>query len=149
LKECKKVPIDTLYVFDSSIVLTNENEYLKNIDLTKNNISKELIDNFFNINSTAIQFKNRFNFELPYRIINENQLQTYLNAKYGSEINKRWVAAGGVKYFSRVGFSNDKTEALICYKGYGGPLAASCYLIHMKKDRKCWKIVNEIQLWIS
>jgi hypothetical protein len=51
--------------------------------------------------------------------------------------------------FSRIGFNNEKTEAIFEINYTIGSLFFFCYLVHLKKENNVWKIINRIMIWIS
>ena len=149
IDENGKLPIDTLYINDSSVVFKDIQKYAENTNIEKLGISEELFKNFITLNSSRYCFSMKFDIHLHYRLISESEIDEFNNSKVKSAKFQDWVKAGGVKYISRVGFSKDYNEALFYYGGYAAPLAASGYLIHMKKDKNGWVVISENLLWVS
>jgi hypothetical protein len=50
--------------------------------------------------------------------------------------------------FSRIGFNNDRIEAIFEIDYYF-PRAGDGFIVHLKKENNVWKIINIINTWIS
>jgi hypothetical protein len=156
-------------VLDSIVqmILLPENETLlinRNIDQSRTNVSTGL---------SPAQLENSNNFRERYlKDINDDlwqSLHSYNSKKYIfgiettfklsnyrlvniSDNDRRGNLRRGEHFpllsFSRIGFSNDRTEAILEIN-YFFPLAGSGYIIHLKKEDNIWRIINRIVIWIS
>jgi len=50
---------------------------------------------------------------------------------------------------SRVGFSSDKSQAIVAVGYYYGSLGADGLLIYLTKEQNSWRIIKTINSWVS
>ena len=62
---------------------------------------------------------------------------------------KKYPNTQGVTTLSRVGFNQEKTQALVYIASSGACFGGSGYLVILQKQFDSWKIVNQQMLWIS
>jgi len=63
---------------------------------------------------------------------------------------EKFPNSSGVLHLSRVGFSPDKNQAVFYIANHCGGLCGGDYFVIMeKKTGSAWKILQEVQLWIS
>lgn len=63
--------------------------------------------------------------------------------------HERFPAAGGVVRLSRVAFSPDGTWAMMYYDVGCGGLCGNGNYLALRRDRGTWRVVADIDLWIS
>jgi len=107
-----------------------------------NDISDELWQSLHSYNSKRYIFdlETKFNILRNYRLLSISN-----NDKEG---NLRRGESYPLLSFSRIGFNNNKTEAIL-EVNYFFPHAGSGFIIHLKKENNLWIIINRIMTWIS
>ena len=104
-------------------------------------ISEELLQSLHSSNSKIFIINPETKFNLQnYRFIYITDSDRRGNLKHGEHFPSL--------SFSRIGFNNDRTEAIL-EADYFFPLAGSGYIIHLKKENDIWKIINLIPTWVS
>ena len=149
LEEGKDLPIDSVYICDSTKYNSEFARYIKANKTLEDSVPGELFNNFVEINKSRFKFDNKFFLKLPYRLITNNEISILQEADINSKLFQNWVRAGGVKYFSRVGYNDSQNEAIFYYSAYGGPLSGIGSIVYMEKRKNSWTIKKSIFLWIS
>ena len=104
-------------------------------------ISDELWQSLHSFNSQRYIFDPSINFNLSdYQLVNI------------TDDDRRMGLRRGIHFpllsFSRIGFNNDRTEAILEINYYF-PRAGSGYFIYLQKENNNWRIINRIMIWIS
>ena len=149
LDEGKDLPMDSLYICDSTKYYLEFARYIKSSKTLKDSVPWDLVKNFIETNKSRFKYDHKFYLKLPYRLITYYEIDMLQEADIDSKLFQNWVRAGGVKYFSRVGYNDDHNEAIFYYSAYAGPLSGIGSIVYMEKRRNNWSIKKSIFLWIS
>jgi len=104
------------------------------------NISEELWQSLHSYNSQRYIFDPKTSFNVQnYRLVNISP--NYIG-------NRRRGEHYPLLSFSRIGFNNDRTEAIFEIN-YFFPRAGSGFIVHLKKENNIWEIINRRRVWIS
>ncbi len=129
------VPTDNIYYESLKTEIKNLDTTIF-ADLVENNDSTFNLDNKFDITSKSIT------------LISSAELQYLLNSQ---DINKGWEQfykkypnSNGIIDFSRVGFNNDKNQAILETGHYYASLGADGLLIYLTKNENAWRIIKII-----
>ncbi|MCJ8345029.1 hypothetical protein MJH12_05775 [bacterium] len=116
---------------------------LKNVRLYLSDLDSSIITDFFtkNISSVSLAHLPPSKIEVKFndKKLNIGNLSFY----------KKYPESNGVISFSRVGFSKDKTKALIEIGQYIDGLYAYGAFIVLQKVQGKWKIISNHETWIS
>ncbi len=109
--------------------------------LVGNNVLKYNLDNKFTVSSKTTT------------LISSEELLYLFNSK---DVNQGWSNfyrkypnSNGIIEMSRVGFSPDKSQAIVAVEHYYGSLGADGLLIYLIKEQNSWRIIKTINLWVS
>ena len=122
----------TLVLNDSTGgMLIDDNSY--NYFLEKmEGLTMEMINNYNEVNSSKIALLRMPN-------VNHEFVSEYTGEERGRVILT----------FSRVGFNNDNTKAIVLLGDYYAPLVGAGFLYFLEKTDDSWRIVSSIMVWIS
>ena len=86
-------------------------------------------------------------------LISNEDVQQFFTSK---DVNKGWTDfykkypdSGGMIDFTRVGFNEDKSQAIVAVGHYYASLGADGSLIYLTKKNNTWRIVQTISTWAS
>lgn len=109
--------------------------------LVENNVLKYNLDNKFTVSAKTTTL-----------ISSEESLYLF-NSK---DVNQGWSNfyrkypnSNGIIEMSRIGFSSDKSQAIVAVEHYYGSLGADGLLIYLMKEQNSWRIIKTINLWAS
>lgn len=102
----------------------------------------------------------KFELPLPYALLSESESTELWNRSDKESLRgrtfdgwkvfrERYPGAGGVIRFSRVGFDEHKTQALVNVGFQADWLMGHGGLVFLSQDERGWKVRSELHLWIS
>jgi len=122
--------------------------YLQSKDPT---LKQTTIDAFRRVNRQQTSLRHSFHPAIDYDLVDSAQLEPFF--KRGDPgwfaFYKRFPGSPGIITFSRVGFSEDGTQALFYLSNHCGELCGTGMYVVMEKRNGSWAIGKEIEMWIS
>lgn len=115
-------------------------------------ISEELIQNFFEVNSKANTLHYKFGKEFHIILISETEENEIFQPADGNgweRFYSNYAGAKSIIELSRIAFNTEKTKALLYYGSNSGNRAGIGYYILLKKQDNEWVIQNKVMCWIS
>ncbi|MBC7847031.1 MAG: hypothetical protein H7Y10_11110 [Flavobacterium sp.] len=109
--------------------------------LVESNVLAYNLDNKFTTSTKTITLVSSE--ELQY-LFNSNDVN-----QGWSDFNKKYPNSNGIIKMSRVGFSSDKSQAIVAVEHYYGSLGADGLLIYLIKEQNNWRIIKTINPWVS
>jgi hypothetical protein len=114
-------------------------------------ISEELIQNFFEVNSKENMLHYKFSKELHVILISEieeKEIFQPADNKGWERFYSNYSGAKGIIEVSRIAFNTEKTKALLYYGSNSGGKAGIGYYVLLKKQDDDWVIQNKAMRWI-
>lgn len=112
---------------------------------------QRVTDDFRDSNQRPVELRRNFNLGVEYKLISHDELKTIPEERMRLEgYRAKYPDSYGVISLSRVGFNEDKTQALLyisqisCGSGCGEGI---CMLL--AKENSAWKVMAERLSWIS
>ncbi len=107
-------------------------------------INKDTLDDYVAKNDQQQHLERLFDLKVEYELVNNND---YLKLMFEGTFHKKYPDTLGIIYFSRVGFNQEKTQALI-YRKMQTPSGRADYFL-LVKEKGIWKIACEKMDWIE
>ena len=109
------------------------------------------LDAFREVNRQQASLRRSFHPSIDYELVDSTQLESFFKRGGGDWIAfyKRFPGSSGIITFSRVGFSEDGTQALFYVSNHCGGLCGTGMYVVMQKRNSSWAIEKEIEMWIS
>ena len=112
-------------------------------------LTRKTLDAFREVNRQQAFLQRFFHSDFDYELVDETQLDSIFKAGDWFAFYKRFPGSPGIMAFSRVGFNEDGTQALLYASNTCGGLCGGGYYVLMEKHNGRWVIVKEIEMWIS
>jgi hypothetical protein len=96
-------------------------------------VQKDTIDDFMAINKHSYKLSRYFNIGKNY-LLDEEDLSI-------EKLREKYPHAYGIVSISRIGFNNDRTEAIIDLGIFCGGMCGVCKIVQIIKDNNIWRIV--------
>lgn len=117
-------------------------------------INSETIKDFLNKNNKSVSLERKFSLDLDYQFITNEELKKTFDYKIDGEMNwtffrEKYPKAGNIYTLSRVGFSQDGSQALVFVTDWCRSLCGEGNYYILKKENYEWKIVEQMMSWIS
>lgn len=112
-------------------------------------LKRTTIGAFRELNRQHTSFRRSFHPDFDYELVDETQLASIFKAGDWPAFYKRFPGAAGIMAFSRVGFSEDGTQALFYISDTCGGLCGTGMYVVMEKHNDRWVIEKEIEMWTS
>ena len=111
----------------------------------------DTVENYLSRNDQSYPLPTHLNIGVDYLLMSHEQLDEIFNSSEDAwvEFYKRYPDSPGIITFSRVGFNQDFTEALVYMGRQSDYLAGTGSLIRLEKQDGVWKIMEQTGLWIS
>lgn len=113
-------------------------------------LKRTTIDAFQALNTRQASLRRSFHPAIDYELVDSAQLESFFKKGGGDWLAfyKRFPGSPGIMTFSRVGFSEDGTQALFYLSNHCGGLCGTGMYVVMEKRNGSWVIENEIEMWI-
>lgn len=119
----------------------------------KNDIDPSLIEDFNSKNAKEHRLEgDKFPPGAHVKIITEKELSEIFSgfSKDGWRVfRERYIGAGGILYFSRVGFNTEKTQALLEVRNQANWEMGVGYKVFLKKRDNVWEVIWYEMSYIS
>jgi len=114
-------------------------------------LRRTTIDAFREVNRQQASLRRSFHPAIDYELADSAQLEPIFKRGGGDwfAFYKRFPGSPGIMTFSRVGFSEDGTQALFYLSNHCGGLCGTGMYVVMEKRNGSWAIEKEIEMWIS
>jgi hypothetical protein len=114
-------------------------------------LSRELWEDYLARNDRSYPLSTEMAIGREYTLLDAEEMSDiFTNYQDGwEEFYIRYPDSPGITTFSRVGFNQDRTEALVYMGTQFHYLAGAGNLIRLEKKDGEWKIVDRMMLWIS
>jgi hypothetical protein len=106
---------------------------------------------FLDANLHPSSFHRSFTLPLPYQIVASSEMQSIFGSPgdVWGRYYEKYPNSMGLLRLSRVGFNADGNQAAFYISNSCGGLCGGGYFVIMEKVNSNWKIVQEVQVWIS
>jgi hypothetical protein len=106
---------------------------------------------FLDANLYLSSFRRSFTFPVPYQIAASSELHSIFEAPgdIWGRYYEKYPNSTGLVRLSRVGFNSDGNQAAFYVSNNCGGLCGGGYFVIMEKVNSNWKVVQEVQLWVS
>jgi hypothetical protein len=117
-------------------------------------LSRQTADDFTSRNKQAYELSDQFNLDVKITFITSGEIKKMFQKSFGNPdgwetFHRRYPTANGMITLSRVGFNEDRSQALI-FVGYGcGWLCGGGDYVLLKKKDGAWKIEAKSMTWVS
>lgn len=114
-------------------------------------LSQDLWDDYLGRNDRSYPLSTEMEIGREYSLLEAEEMSDiFSNHEDGwSEFYRRYPDSPGITTLSRVGFNQDRTEALVYMGTQFHYLAGAGNLIQLEKKNGEWKIKDKTMLWIS
>jgi hypothetical protein len=114
-------------------------------------LKRTTIDAFREVNRQQASLRRSLHPAIDYELVDSAQLDSFFKRGGGdwAAFYKRFPGSSGIMTFSRVGFSEDGTQALFYVSNQCGGLCGAGMYVVMEKRNGSWSIEKEIEMWIS
>jgi len=115
-------------------------------------VQQETVDNFKKANQQSYLLKRRFNPSINYILISQEELKNIFSrdlVRGWDKFHKKYPNSQGIITLSRVGFNNQKDQALVYIGDQFSSLSGAGSIILLIKENNVWKIKQRFMLWIS
>src|SRR5581483_10093465 len=110
-------------------------------------LTRKTLDAFREVNRQQAFLQRFFHSDFDYELVDETQLDSIFKAGDWFAFYNRFPGSPGIMAFSRVGFNEDGTQALLYASNTCGGLCGGGYYVLMEKHNGRWVIVKEIEMW--
>ena len=106
---------------------------------------------FLNANLHPRSFHRSFTLPIPYQILASSEMDSIFGTPGDTwgHYYEKYPNSGGFVSLSRVGFNSDGSQAAFYISNHCGGLCGGGYFVIMEKVNSNWKVVQEVQLWVS
>ena len=117
-------------------------------------LTKETAEDFKVKNARSYELSNKFNLQVEISFLTKDEVKELFGRRDDkrdgwSIFHQKYPTAGAIITLSRVGFSDDRTQALVFVAhGCGWLCGEGNYIVLTKKDG-AWKVEKRSMLWIS
>jgi hypothetical protein len=96
-------------------------------------------------------FHRSFTLPVPYQILTTSEMQSIFRTPgdIWGRYYEKYPHATGLLKMSRVGFNPDGNQAAFYISNSCGGLCGAGYFVIMEKVDSKWKVVQEVQVWVS
>jgi hypothetical protein len=123
-----------------------EDEIKNYLKISFKEIKPETLEDFEQKNKESFPIEKKFPTKANYTLLNKKDWGETLN---WDNFQKKIPNSVGLYIFSRVGFSKEGTQALVFVASYCGELCGKGNYYFLKKENGEWKIVSELNRWVS
>jgi hypothetical protein len=105
---------------------------------------------FLDANLHPGSFHRSFDLPLPYQIIEASDFRSiFRDGRAWGHFYEKYPNSTGFLRLSRVGFNSDGNEAAFYISKYCDGLCGGGYFVIMEKLNSNWKVVQEVEVWVS
>ena len=106
---------------------------------------------FLDANLHPSSFHRSFTLPVPYEIVASSEMHSIFGTSgdVWGRYYEKYPNSTGLLRLSRVGFNSDGNQAAFYISNYCGGLCGGGYFVIMEKVNSNWKVVQEVQVWVS
>jgi hypothetical protein len=106
---------------------------------------------FLDANLYPGSFRRSFTLPVPYQIVASSEMHSIFGTPgdVWGRFYEKYPNSTGLLRLSRVGFNSDGNQAAFYISNYCGGLCGGGYFVLMEKVNSNWKVVQEVQVWVS
>ena len=113
-------------------------------------VDRATIENFKRGNQKSQHFPHQITFSVPHKFLTENDLASVFKEKDGwQEFKRNYPNSDGYFSFSRIGFNQDNTEALLYAEQRAGWLRGEGRYVLFRKVDGIWRYAAEHGTWAA
>ena len=136
------------------IRLTDDSDYLDYFRDKFSNFDTTLVENLNEVNDTTYLFEDQFHSDNNQLIlVSPDELAHIFNDRdvngNWQEFYQRYEDAAGYIEFTRIGYNDDKTQAILEAGHYYGSLGAEGSIIYLVKQGGSWVIKDRMMTWVA
>jgi hypothetical protein len=152
----KKTPQNLVLVFEStrkpSLDYVPKETMFKGVSINgqKLLVDESTIASFRKHNTRSQPLPKKLTFAVPHKHLKADVLQAFFKEEDGwKEFYKRYPKSHGYFSFARVGFNQERTEALLYVEEHVGWLHAGGRYVLFRKFEGAWHYITEKSTWVS
>jgi len=106
---------------------------------------------FLDANLHPGSFHRSFTLPVPYQIVTTSEMRPIFGTPgdFWGRYYEKYPHSTGLLKMSRVGFDSDGNQAAFYISNSCGGLCGAGYFVIMEKVDSNWKVVQEVQVWVS
>jgi hypothetical protein len=106
---------------------------------------------FLDANLHPSSFHRSFTLPIPYQIVAPSEMRSIFGTPgdVWGRYYEKYPNSTGLLHVSRVGFNSDANQAAFYISNHCGGLCGGGYFAIMEKVNSNWKVVQEVQVWVS
>ncbi len=113
-------------------------------------IQKQTLDDFVVQNQRSYALTCSFNFGIEYKLINREAMTRFFGeGNRWNEFYTKYPDSQGRMGLSRVGFNQERTQALVYVGNQRHFLVGAGYCVLLVKENGIWAIKDKVMIWIS
>jgi len=111
----------------------------------------QVYHDFLDANLHPSSFHRSFTFPVPYQIVSSSEMHSIFGTPGDTwgRYDEKYPNSTGLLRLSRVGFNSDGNQAAFYISNHCGGLCGGGYFVLMEKVNFDWKVVQEVQVWVS
>jgi hypothetical protein len=120
--------------------------------ITKNisGIQQETLDDFRTQNAQSYPLSDDFNLQVPHTLISQQEMEEIFRTGDGwDEFYQKYPDSQGTMTLSRVGFNQERDQALVYVGNQSHWLAGAGYYVLLARQDGAWVIQDSEMVWIS
>jgi hypothetical protein len=116
-----------------------------------NTVHSQVYRAFLDANLHPSSFHRSFTLPIPYQIVASSEIHSIFGTPgdIWGRYYEKYPNSTGLLRLSRVGFNSDGNQAALYASTYCGGLCGSGYFVIMEKIDSNWKVVQEVEVWVS
>ncbi len=143
-------PVLILEETSSDISSDNPDQMIDYVKSDLEDLSKETLNHFLEQNAQHTKLSADMDLGVEYKLLTADELKRIASQpNWGELLTQEYPGSYGYTIFSRVGFNNSLDQALIYVGSVGGPLMGSGSYFLMEKQNGEWRMMDQIEVWIS
>lgn len=106
---------------------------------------------FLDANLHPSSFHRFFTLPMPYQIVTSSEMHSIFGTPgdVWGRYYEKYPGSSGLFRLSRVGFNSDGTQAAFYISNHCGGLCGGGHFVIMEKVDASWKVMQEVQVWVS
>lgn len=123
-----------------------------NISNKNYQLSEDIINDYRSKNENDLKLKDNFSVQNKVLFLSEKEESQFFRKVQENgwvKFHKKYPKAKGIVSFSRIGFNQENTQALVSVSFGCGFLCGEGNFILLQKENGKWTIQNKIGLWVS
>jgi hypothetical protein len=140
-------PLKVIYI--GGVSSGFQSSWQKNFSELGPALRSDTADSFLRRNDREYPVNAHLKFGLPHVILPEAKARRILEQQEWAIFYHEYPVSHGIIWFSRTGFNDDRTQALLYFSNNWDGGAGEGWLILMQKERGTWHEAGSTRIWIS